>query len=229
MAKRGKKYRAAAAQVDAAKVHTVAEAVALIKKVAFAKFPESLNIDMRLGVDPRHADQQVRGTVILPHGVGKKVRVAVFAEGDDAEAARAAGADVVGGEDLADRVAKENFLDFDVAIATPPMMRVVGRLGKVLGPRGLMPNPKTGTVTKNVADAIREAKAGKVEFRVDRTGNIHNSVGRLTFDETKLAENVDTFIAAVKKAKPSASKGAYLRNISLSSTMGPGLKIEFVN
>lgn len=227
MPKHGKKHRAALDQVDTTRRYTIPEAVELIKKVAYAKFNESLNIDIRLGVDSRHADQQVRGTVVLPHGTGKTIRVAVFAEGDQLEEAKAAGAEVFGGADLVTKIREENFLEFDVAIATPPMMREVGKIGKLLGPRGLMPNPKAGTVTMKVGDAVREAKAGKVEFRLDRTANIHNALGRLTFDVPQLVENIEAFLEAVRKAKPSAAKGIYFRSIALSSTMGPGLKIDY--
>ncbi len=227
MPKHGKKHRKALESVDPTRRYSVAEAVEIIKKVAYAKFDESLNIDIRLGVDSRHADQQVRGTVVLPHGTGKVIRVAVFAEGDQLEEAKAAGAEVAGGADLVTRIKDENFLDFDVAIATPAMMREVGKIGKMLGPRGLMPNPKAGTVTMKVADAVKEAKAGKVEFRLDRTANIHNALGRVSFDAGQLVENAEAFLEAVKKAKPSASKGTYFRSVSLSSTMGPGLRIEY--
>jgi large subunit ribosomal protein L1 len=224
MPKHGKKFRAAVEKIEAGKTYQLDEAVKLVKDIAFAKFNESVDIDLRLGVDPRHADQQVRGTVSLPHGTGKTVRVIVFAKGEKAADAEKAGAEIVGAEELVAKVAA-GFTDFDAAIATPDMMGQVGRLGKVLGPRGLMPNPKTGTVTMDVARAVEEIKAGKVEFRVDKTGNVHVPVGKVQFTEDQLRENTQTVIDALQKAKPAASKGIYMRNITLSSTMGPGVKI----
>lgn len=224
MPKHGKKFRAAAEKVEAGKTYPMAEAVKLVKELAFAKFNESVDLDFRLGVDPRHADQQVRGTVSLPHGTGKSVRVAVFAKGDKAAEAEKAGAEYVGAEDLVTKIS-QGFTDFDAAIATPDMMGQVGRLGKVLGPRGLMPNPKTGTVTMDIARAVEEIKAGKVEFRVDKTGNVHVPVGKVQFTEEQLRENATTVIDAIQKAKPAAAKGIYMRNITISSTMGPGIKI----
>jgi len=224
MPKHGKKFRSAAEKVEAGKTYPLTDAVKLVKEISYVKFNESVDLDFRLGVDPRHADQQVRGTVSLPHGTGKTVRVAVFAKGDKASEAEKAGAEYVGAEDLVTKIAG-GFTDFDAAIATPDMMGQVGRLGKVLGPRGLMPNPKTGTVTMDVARAVEEIKAGKVEFRVDKTGNVHVPVGKVQFTEEQLRENAATVIDAIQKAKPAAAKGIYMRNITLSSTMGPGVKI----
>lgn len=224
MAKHGKKYTDKSKLVDRTKQLEVAAAVKLLKEVTFAKFDETVSLDIRLGVDPRNADQQVRGTVALPHGTGKTVRVAVFAQGDKVKEAEEAGADIVGGDDLAKRIL-EGFLDFDKAIATPDMMRVVGRLGKVLGPRNMMPNPKTGTVTPNIKEAIAEMKAGRVEYRLDRFAIIHITVGKIRFDANQLAENVEAVLGAIQKAKPSAAKGKYIRSITLSSTMSPGIKI----
>lgn len=224
MPKHGKKYTESAKLVDKTKLFTVEEAVALLRKASFAKFDETVTLDVRLGVDPRAADQQVRGTVALPHGTGKTVRVAVFAKGDKVHEAEAAGADVVGGDDLADKVLN-GFLDFDAAIATPDMMRVVGKLGKVLGPRGMMPNPKTGTVTPNVKEAIAALKAGQVEYRLDRFAIVHVVVGKMRFENEKLVDNVNSLINALLKAKPSASKGKYIRSVSLSSTMSPSIRI----
>jgi len=225
MPKHGKKYRASAAKVDQAKAYTIEEAVKLAKQTAFAKFDESLNIDLRLGVDPRQADQQVRGTVPLPHGTGRTVRVAVFAQGADADAARAAGADIVGAEDLVNTI-KEGKMDFDLCIATPEMMRFVGQVGRILGPRGLMPNPKSGTVTKNVTEAVTSAKAGRVEFRLDRTAIVHNVVGRVSFTAEKLAENIHAYLDAVRKARPASAKGSFIRSAFISSTMGPGIRLD---
>jgi large subunit ribosomal protein L1 len=221
----GKKYRAAAEQVDRDKFYTVDEAVDLAKKVAFAKFDETVEVDMCLGVDPRKADQMVRGTVVLPHGLGKDKKVVVIASADKVNEAREAGADEVGGDDIVARI-KGGWLDFDALIATPDMMRSVGQLGKVLGPRGLMPNPKTGTVTIEVGRAVRETKAGKVEFRVDKTGVIHAPVGKVSFEKDKLAENAKTLIDAVMRAKPSSAKGKYVKNATISSTMGPGIRLN---
>jgi large subunit ribosomal protein L1 len=220
----GKKFRAAKAQVED-RLYGLDEAIALAKKVRFAKFDETLDVSILLGVDPKHADQMVRGTVILPHGLGKTKRVAVIASGEKLKEAEAAGADLTGGEDLAEKIGG-GFLDFDAVVATPDMMRVVGRLGKVLGPRGLMPNPKAGTVTMDVAKAVSEIKAGKLEFRVDRTSIIHAPVGKVSFEEAKLKENAEALIHAVARAKPAAAKGKYFRSISISSTMGPGVNVD---
>jgi large subunit ribosomal protein L1 len=225
MAKHGKKYNEAVKLVDRAKQYSVSDAVETLRKAAYAKFDETVNLDIRLGVDPRAADQQVRGTVALPHGTGTTVRVAVFAKGDKVREAEEAGADVVGGDELADRV-QNGFLDFDAAIATPDMMRVVGKLGKILGPRNMMPNPKTGTVTMNVKEAIKALKAGQVEYRLDKTANMHVRVGKMRFDNTQLAENITALISAIQKAKPAAAKGTYMKSITLSSTMSPGIKID---
>ena len=221
----GKKYLEAAKAVDGTKRYSVDEACSLIGKTAKKKFDESVDVAIRLGVDPKHADQMVRGAVVLPHGIGKAVRVAVFANGDKAREATEAGADVVGAEDLAAKV-QEGFMDFDVAIATPDMMGVVGRLGKVLGPRGLMPNPRVGTVTPDVAGAVRAAKGGAVEFRVEKAGIVHGGVGKASFAADKLAQNIRAFADAVAKAKPSGAKGHYIQRIAISSTMGPGVKID---
>jgi len=226
MPKHGKKYRAALQQFEPGKVYSLPEAVEILKKVAYARFNETVNLDLKLGVDPRHADQQVRGTVTLPHGTGKTVRVAVFAKGEKAAEAEAAGADIVGAEDLVARVAG-GFTDFDAAIATPDMMREVGKLGKILGPRGLMPNPKTGTVTMDVAKAVQEIKAGKVEFRVDKTGNVHVPIGKIQFSKEQLVENAMAVLDALVKARPAAAKGTYMRSITLSSTMSPGIKVAY--
>jgi large subunit ribosomal protein L1 len=221
----GKKYTAAAAQIDRDRVYSVEEAVDLAKKIAYAKFDETVEVDMTLGVDPRKADQMVRGTVVLPHGLGKSKRVVVIASADKMNEARDAGADEIGGDDIVERI-KGGWLDFDALIATPDMMKSVGQLGKILGPRGLMPNPKTGTVTFDVGRAVRETKAGKVEFRVDKTGVIHAPVGKVSFDKERLVENAKTLIDAVVRAKPSAAKGKYVKNATLSSTMGPGIKLN---
>lgn len=226
MPKHGKKYRAALEKYDAAKAYALREAVDVIKSIAYAKFNESVDLDLRLGVDPRHADQQVRGTVSLPHGSGKSVRVAVFAKGEKAKEAEAAGAEYVGADDLLAKI-QGGFTDFDAAIATPDMMGLVGRLGKVLGPRGLMPNPKTGTVTMDVANAVREIKAGKVEFRVDKTANVHVPVGKIQFTPEQLAENAQAVLDAIVRAKPAASKGAYIKSVTISSTMSPPVKVAF--
>ncbi|HEY6931297.1 MAG TPA: 50S ribosomal protein L1 [Thermoanaerobaculia bacterium] len=224
MAKTGKKFTAAKARVESRPYH-LGDAVKLIREVKYAKFDESVDIAMLLGVDPKHADQMVRGTVVLPHGTGKSKRVAVIAAGDKAREAQDSGADHVGAEDLVEKI-QGGFLDFEALVATPDMMRLVGKLGKVLGPKGLMPNPKAGTVTMEVAKAVREIKAGKVEFRVDKTSIIHASIGKTSFDEKKLAENAEAFIRAVHKAKPAAAKGKYFRTVSVSSTMGPGIEID---
>jgi len=227
MAKVGKKYRASTKLVDKP-AYTLGDAMPVVKKAAFAKFDETVEVAMRLGVDPKHADQMVRGTVVLPHGLGKTKRVIVIASGDKVREGREAGADEVGGDDLVQRI-QGGWLDFDAVVATPDMMRSVGKLGKVLGPRGLMPNPKTGTVTLDVAKAVREVKAGKVEFRVDKTGIIHCAVGKVSFDAGKLAENAQALIQSVLKAKPASAKGRYVRSIVISSTMGPGLAIDLAS
>ncbi|EPY00725.1 50S ribosomal protein L1 [Magnetospirillum fulvum] len=225
MAREGKRLKAAYAEVNRDKFYTLAEAVALVKSNAKSKFDETIEIALNLGVDPRHADQMVRGVIELPHGTGKTVRVAVFAKGDKAEEAKKAGADIVGAEDLFETV-NGGTMDFDRCIATPDMMGLVGRLGKVLGPRGLMPNPKLGTVTTNVVEAVRAAKAGQVQFRVEKAGIIHAGIGKASFDEAKLVENIRAFVDAIIKAKPQGAKGTYLKKVSLSSTMGPGLKLD---
>lgn len=225
MPKAGKKYRQALAQVDQEKAYTLAEGLGLVKKLAFAKFDETVELTMVLGVDPRKADQMVRGTVVLPHGLGKSKKICVIASGDKQKEARDAGAEEVGGEEMVDRI-KGGWLDFDAVIATPDMMKAVGTLGKILGPRGLMPNPKTGTVTFDVTKAIQETKAGKVEFRVDKTGVIHAPVGKVSFEENRLFDNTKTLIDAIMKAKPQTSKGKYVKASYLACTMGPGVKIE---
>jgi large subunit ribosomal protein L1 len=207
--------------------YVLADAVPLLQKAKYAKFDETVDLTMRLGVDPRHADQMVRGTVVLPHGLGKTKVVAVIASGDKVRDAEAAGAEFFGGEELVEKIQKENWTAFDALIATPDMMKSVGRLGKVLGPKGLMPNPKTGTVTTNVADAVREIKAGKVEFRTDKTALVHVPVGKLSFDPQKLIDNATTVITSVVKAKPSAAKGKYIKGVTLSSTMGPGIQLDY--
>jgi large subunit ribosomal protein L1 len=225
MAKQGKRLRAARAEIEREKAYPLDEAITLIKQAAAAKFDETVEIALNLGVDPRHADQMVRGTADLPHGTGKSVRVAVFARGDKAEEAKAAGADLVGAEDLAQAV-QEGELNFDRCIATPDLMPVVGRLGRILGPRGLMPNPKLGTVTPNIAQAVRAAKAGQVQFRVEKAGIVHAGVGKASFGPDLLRENVRAFVEAVNRAKPSGAKGTFLKRAALSSTMGPGVRID---
>ncbi len=225
MAKTGKHIEKARAQIEARK-YTLAEAVPLLQKLKFAKFDETVELSVRLGVDPKHADQMVRGTVVLPHGLGKSKRVVVIAAGDKAAEAERAGADVVGGEEIVERIQKENWLDFDAVVATPDMMKSVGRLGKVLGPRGLMPNPKTGTVTFDVAKAVEEIKAGKVEFRTDKQGLIHAAVGKISFPAANLEANARALLASVVRAKPAAAKGKYLRGVVLTSTMGPGVPLD---
>lgn len=220
-----KNMAAARAQVEA-RPYLLTDAVPLLQKVKFAKFDETIDLTLRLGVDPRHADQMVRGTVVLPHGLGKTKRVAVITSGDRLRDAEAAGAEFVGGEEMVERIQKEGWTDFDALIATPDMMKSVGRLGKVLGPRGLMPNPKTGTVTNDVTAAIREIKAGKIEFRTDKTALVHCPVGKMSFPPEKLIENAMTVIASVMRAKPSAAKGKYVKGITLSSTMGPGIPLD---
>jgi large subunit ribosomal protein L1 len=224
MPKSGKKFLAAKAKVEA-RPYVLADAVKLIRDVRYAKFDESVDLAMLLGVDPKHADQMVRGTVVLPHGTGKSKRVAVIAAGDKFKEAQEAGADHVGGEDLVEKI-QGGFLEFEALVATPDMMRLVGKLGKVLGPKGLMPNPKAGTVTMEVGKAVREIKGGKIEFRVDKTAIIHAPIGKISFDERKLEENASAFIKAVLKAKPAAAKGKYFRTVSVSSTMGPGVEID---
>lgn len=225
MAKLGKRLSSAYENLDRAALYSVEEAVKLIKSAATAKFDETIEVAMNLGVDPRHADQNVRGVVTLPNGTGKTVRVAVFAKGDKADEAKTAGADLIGAEDLAEKI-QAGTIDFDRCIATPDMMAVVGRLGKVLGPRGLMPNPKLGTVTADVTAAIQAAKGGQVEFRVEKAGIIHAGVGKASFGEDALVQNVKAFVGAVSRAKPSGAKGTYIKQVSLSSTMGPGVKVE---
>jgi large subunit ribosomal protein L1 len=224
--KPGKKYTAAAAQVEPNKPYTLQEAVPLVQKLKFTKFDETVEVHMRLGVDPKHADQMVRGTIVLPHGLGRSKRVLVIASGDKIREAEAAGADFVGGDNMVEKIQKEGWTDFDAVVATPDMMRSVGRLGKILGPRGLMPNPKTGTVTTDVAQAVREVKAGKVEFRVDKTGVIHAPVGKVSFETPKLFENANTLIQAVVRAKPAAAKGKYVKSVTVCSTMGPGVSLD---
>jgi large subunit ribosomal protein L1 len=224
MRKRGRKYTAARAQV-ADRVYSIEEAIPLLQKVKFAKFDETVEMAMRLGVDPKHADQMVRGTVVLPHGLGKTKRVLAIAGGDKQKDALEAGADFVGGEELVDKI-QGGWMDFDAVVATPDMMRAVGKLGKVLGPRGLMPNPKTGTVTVDIAKAVREIKAGKVEFRVDKTGIVHAPVGKISFPVENLVANAHALVDSVVKAKPSAAKGKFLRSVTMSSTMGPGIQID---
>ena len=224
--KHGKKYLESAKLVDRATLYDPAEALDLAVKTSSAKFDETVEIHVRLGVDSRHADQPVRGAVVLPNGTGKKVRVAVFAKGDAADAAAAAGAEIVGAEDLVAKIQGEGFLDFDVAIAAPNMMGLVGRLGKVLGPRGLMPSPKAGTVTPDVAKAVEEAKAGKIEYRLDKTNIIHCPIGKVSFGAEKLQENYKTLLDAINKAKPAASKGQYIKSCVVATTMGPGVRIN---
>jgi len=225
MAKPGKKYTAAAKQITKP-AYELGEAVALVQKVKFSKFNETVEVHMRLGVDPKHADQMVRGTVVLPNGLGKAVTVLVIASGNLIKDAEAAGADFFGGEEMIDKIVKENWISYDVIIASPDMMRGMAKLGKILGPRGLMPNPKTGTVTTDVANAVKEAKAGKVEFRVDKTGVVHAPVGKVSFDHKQLHENADALIGAVVRAKPAAAKGKYVKSLTICSTMGPGVPID---
>lgn len=224
--KHGKKYVEAAKLVDRAVAYEPAEAVALVKKTAVAKFDETIEVHIRTGCDGRHAEQQVRGAVVLPNGTGKTVKVLVFAKGDKVAEAEAAGADFVGGEELIPRIQNDGWFDFDVVVATPDMMGVVGRLGKVLGPKGLMPNPKAGTVTMDVTKAIADIKAGKIEYRLDKSNIIHVPIGKASFDEEKLSENFNALMEAIVKAKPSALKGQYLRSITLTSTMGPGVRVS---
>ncbi|HEX9892936.1 MAG TPA: 50S ribosomal protein L1 [Gemmatimonadales bacterium] len=224
MATNGKKFRASAARIDRARDYAIDEACTLVKSSAFAKFDETVDAAVRLGVDPRHADQVVRGTVVLPHGTGKSVRVLVIAQGDRAKEAEAAGADFVGPEYI--QKLKDGWLECDVIVATPDMMGQLGALGRILGPRGLMPNPKAGTVTMDVTKAVREIKAGKIEFRVDKTGNVHAPIGKVSFSATQLRDNLQAFLETIVKAKPSAAKGTYLRSASISSTMGPGIRLD---
>ena len=225
MANRGKKYRNATATLDRNIRYPIEEAVAKIKEAAYASFDETVEIAFRLGVDPRHADQVVRGTVVLPHGIGKDVRVLAIVQGEKYTEAQEAGADVVGAQDIIDKISG-GWLEFDTVITTPDMMGQVGKLGRILGPRGLMPNPKSGTVTFDIARAVKEAKAGKIEFRVDKSGNVHAPIGKLSFENEKLVENFNTLVDIIHRAKPASAMGIYLRNITLSSTMGPGFKID---
>ncbi|MDR0273273.1 MAG: 50S ribosomal protein L1 [Clostridiales bacterium] len=224
--KRGKKYADAAKLVDAGKLYEVNDAIDLVQKTSVTKFDSMVEAHIRLGVDSRHADQQVRGAVVLPHGTGRKVRVLVFAKGEKATEAEAAGADFVGAEELVTKIQSENWFEFDVVVATPDMMGTVGKIGRVLGPKGLMPNPKAGTVTADVTKAINDIKAGKIEYRLDKTNIIHVPIGKVSFGTEKLAANFQTLITAVIKAKPAAAKGTYLRSITLASTMGPGVKVN---
>lgn len=221
----GKKYRTAAQQLER-RPYSLEEAVPLVQKVKFAKFDETVELHMRLGVDPKHADQMVRGTIVLPNGLGKSKRVLVIASGDKQREAQEAGADFIGGEDMVAKIQQESWTDFDAVVATPDMMRSVGKLGKILGPRGLMPNPKTGTVTMDVDRAVKEVKAGKVEFRVDKTGVLHVPVGKVSFQQDKLLENAQTLIQAVLRAKPAAAKGKYVKSATICSTMGPGVSLD---
>ena len=224
--KHGKKYNAGAALLDSTKLYEVNEAIELVQKTAQAKFDETIEIHIKLGVDSRHADQQVRGAVVLPHGTGKNVRVLVFAKGDKVQEALDAGADFAGGDEFIPKIQNENWFDYDVVVATPDMMGVVGRLGKILGPKGLMPNPKAGTVTMDVAKAVVDLKAGKIEYRLDKTNIIHCVIGKASFGTEKLTENFNTLLAAVNAAKPAAAKGQYIRSCAIASTMGPGIKIN---
>lgn len=224
--KRGKKYTEAAKLIDRETQYDVAEAIELVKKTAVAKFDETIEAHVRLGVDGRHADQQVRGAVVLPHGTGKTVRVLVFAKGDKVAEAEAAGADFVGGEELIPRIQNEGWFEFDVVVATPDMMGVVGRLGRVLGPKGLMPNPKAGTVTMDVTKAINDIKAGKIEYRLDKANIIHCPVGKASFTDEQLTDNFNTLMDAIIKAKPSSAKGTYMKSVTIASTMGPGVKVN---
>ena len=226
--KHGKKYNDSKKLIDSLKLYEPDEAVTLVKQTGKAKFDETVEISVRLGVDPRHADQQVRGAVVLPHGTGKKVKVLVFAKGDKATEAEAAGADYVGAEEYITKIQKENWFDFDVVVASPDMMGVVGRLGRVLGPKGLMPNPKSGTVTMDVTRAVNEIKAGKVEYRVDKTSIVHCPLGKTSFTEQQLGENLRALMDAIVKAKPASAKGTYIRSCVVSSTMGPGIKVNSV-
>jgi large subunit ribosomal protein L1 len=226
MAKHGKRYTEIRRQIDKNNLYEPVQALELVKSLSKAKFDETIDLALKLGVDPRHADQQVRGAVVLPHGTGKTRTVLVFAKGDKAKEAEEAGADFVGAEDMVEKIQKENWFGFDVAVATPDMMGVVGKLGKLLGPKGLMPNPKVGTVTMDVQRAIQEIKAGKVEYRVDKTGIIHVHIGKVSFDKEKIEENYRTMVDALIKAKPSGAKGQYIRSVAVSSTMGPSVRIN---
>ncbi len=225
MAKAGKKYSEAMKQYDRGQVYDVTEAIAIVKKMASAKFDETVDVVFRLGVDPRKADQQLRGAVVLPHGTGKTKRVLVFAKGEKVKEAETAGADYVGDEDLVNKI-QQGWFEFDVVVATPDMMATVGKLGRVLGPKGLMPNPKTGTVTFDIERAVEEIKAGKIEYRTDKAGNIHVPIGKVSFDDDKLLENFETILDTLTKAKPASAKGQYYRNVVVSSTMGPGVKVN---
>ncbi len=224
--KHGKKYIDSQKLIDSAKLYDPEEAVDLAKKIAKAKFDETIELSIRLGVDPRHADQQVRGTVVLPHGTGKKVKVLVFAKGDKAKEAEAAGADYVGEADLVQKIQSENWFDFDACVATPDMMGTIGRIARLLGPKGLMPNPKSGTVTMDLTKAINDIKAGKVEYRVDKTSIVHCPIGKVSFDQNKLVENMNALMEAIIKAKPATAKGTYIRSLYMSTTMGPSIKIN---
>lgn len=226
MAKRGKKYQESLKLVDRSKQYDLGEAIELVQKTAVANFDETIELAVRLGVDPRHADQQVRGTVVLPHGTGRTERILVFAKGDKLKEAQEAGADYAGGEELVQKIQQENWFDFDVVVATPDMMGVVGRIGRILGPKGLMPNPKAGTVTFDVAQAVEEIKAGKVEYRVDKAAIINVPIGKKSFGTEKLTENLKTLMSAIIKSKPAAAKGRYLRSVTVASTMGPGIRIN---
>ncbi len=225
MAKRGKNYREAAKQVDENKLYAVKDAIALVKKIDYAKFDATIAVAYRLNVDPKQADQQIRGAIVLPNGTGKTQRVVVFAEGEQAKQAEAAGADFVGSDDLVQKI-QGGWLDFDVVVATPMMMAKVGRLGRILGPKGMMPNPKTGTVTMDVTKAVNDIKAGQVAYRVDKTGIIHAPIGKVSFDDDKLVENFDTFNDAIVKARPASTKGVYIKSLVVSSTFGPGVKVD---
>ncbi|MFC6169742.1 50S ribosomal protein L1 [Loigolactobacillus jiayinensis] len=228
MAKKSKKYAAALKQVDADKKYSVNDAVALVKKVDFAKFDATVEVAYNLSVDPKQADQQIRGAVVLPNGTGKTQKVIVFAQGPQAEAAKAAGADIVGAEDLVQKI-QDGWLDFDVAVATPPMMAQVGRLGRVLGPKGLMPNPKTGTVTMDVTKAVNDIKAGQVAYRVDKAGIVHAPIGKVSFDDAKLVENFTTMQETIAKARPASTKGTYIKSLTVTSTFGPGVKVDIAS
>ncbi len=224
--KKGKRYQEAAKLRDKTTLYDAPEAIAIVKKVASAKFDETIEVHLKMGLDGRHADQQIRGAVVLPHGTGKKVRVLAFAKGDKAEEAAAAGAEFVGAEELVPKIQKEGWLDFDKVVATPNMMSVVGRLGRILGPKGLMPNPKAGTVTMDIGKAVQELKAGKIEYRLDKTNIVHVPIGKASFTEEQLNENFQTLIDAIIKAKPAAAKGQYIRSATIASTMGPGIKLN---
>lgn len=226
MARKSKGYRSAAEKVDRTRHYPLPEALDIARETKRTKFDETVEVAVRLGVDPRKADQNIRGTVLLPHGTGKSVRVAVFAKGDKAQEAEQAGADVVGGEDLAKRVSEEGWLEFDKAVATPDMMSVVGKLGRILGPRGLMPNPKVGTVTADVAQAVQDLKGGKVEYRVDKAGNVHVPVGKASFDGSRLLDNTKSLLDSLVRAKPASAKGTYVRSITVSTSMGPGVRVD---